>query len=146
MKLNSKLRNGIFLGIGFLMAVAASAADNRIVSPDQNLFGKSYAQLANEWTNWFVTEPLATHPALDPDGRFCDRNQSGKVWFLASTYEGVVNRTCTIPSGKAIFVSVGGAFVSFGPEFPSAGDPCLQMGTALEQVRCDVTNDVPVAP
>ena len=146
MKLNSKLRNGVFLGIGFLMAVAASAADTRVVAPDQALFGKTYAQLANEWTNWFVIEPLATHPALDPDGRFCDRNQSGKVWFLASTYEGVVDRTCTIPSGKGIFVSVGGAFVSFGPEFPSAGDPCLQMGTALEQVRCDVNNDVPVAP
>jgi hypothetical protein len=65
---------------------------------------------------------------------------------LASTSGGVVDRTCEISADKAIFLSLGGVFVSFSPEFPAAGDPCLQLGTNLEQVRCDVNEDVPVAP
>lgn len=148
MNLNKKLYAAAVLGL--LVAASASADHNqnklRVVEPGQEFFDKSYNELVSEWTNWFVKEPIATNPAFDPDGRFCDRNQEGRVWFLASTFEGIADRTCEIPAGKAIFLSLGGAFVSFGPDFPSAGDPCLQMGTSLEKVRCDVNNDIPVAP
>jgi hypothetical protein len=149
MKLNKKVWQSVVV-IGLMMASAASADDNRskgrVVEPGQEYLGKTYNELASEWTNWLIKEPIATNPAFDPDGRFCDSNQQGKVWFLASTFEGVVNRTCEIPDGKAIFVSLGGAFVSFAPDFPAADDPCRQMATRLEQVRCDVNTDVPVAP
>lgn len=135
------------VGAALIVAAAASAeAGNRVVEPGEEFAGKSYNELVSEWTNWFVTEPIATHPAFDPDGRFCDLNQRGRVWFLASTFKGVADRTCEIPAGKAIFLSLGGASVSFVPEFPAADDPCSQMATPLEQVRCDVNNDVPVAP
>jgi hypothetical protein len=150
MKLNRKLRQGMIVAMGLMMAVAASADDhgnrNRIVEPGEEYSDRSYNELVSKWTNWLVAEPIATNPAFDPDGRFCDRNQDGKVWFLASTFEGIADRTCEIPAGKAIFLSLGGAFVSFAPDFPAAGDPCLQMATPLERVRCDVNNDVPVAP
>ncbi|HEX5758622.1 MAG TPA: hypothetical protein VF121_05470 [Thermoanaerobaculia bacterium] len=147
MKLNSKFRQSAVVVMVLLVAAAASAdASSKVVEPGQKFGGKSYNELASEWTNWLVAEPFATNPALDPDGRFCDLNQQGNVWFLASTFGGVVDRTCEIPAGKAIFLSLGGVFVSFAPEFPSAGDPCSQMATAVEQVRCDVNNDVPVAP
>ena len=150
MKANKKIWQSAVVVIGLMVAAAASADDfaykSRVVEPGEEFFGKSYNELASEWTNWFIQEPIATHPAFDPDGRFCDLNQEGSVWFLASTFGGVVDRTCEIPAGKAIFLSLGGAAVSFAPEFPAAGDPCLQMATPLEQVRCDVNNDVPVAP
>lgn len=147
MKPNSRLWQSGVAMIG-LLAAAAAAADSgsKVVEPGQELAGKSYNQLASEWTNWLVAEPIATNPAFDPDGSFCDRNQHGEVWFLASTFGGVADRTCEVPSGKALFLSLGGVFVSFSPEFPAAGDPCLQMATGLEKVRCDVNNDVPVAP
>jgi hypothetical protein len=135
--------------IGLVVAVSAPAsadARSRVVEPGQEFSDKSYNELASEWTNWLVAEPIATNPAFDPDGRFCGRNQQGKVWFLASTFEGVVDRTCEVPADKAIFLSLGGVFVSFSPEFPAAGDPCSQMATNLEKVRCDVNNDLPVAP
>lgn len=144
MKPKMKLWRSVVAVIGLLVATAASAAE--VVEPGQDFFGKSYNELASEWTNWLVTEPIATNPAFDPDGSLCDRNQSGKVWFLASTFGGVVDRTCEVPAGKAIFLSLGGVFVSFSPEFPAAGDPCLGMATDLEKVRCDVNEDVPVAP
>lgn len=147
MKLNKKLWQSAIVGIGLMVAVAASAdANNKVVEPGQKFSGKSYNELASEWTNWLVIEPFATNPALDPDGRFCDLNQQGNVWFLASTFGGVVDRTCEVPAGKAIFLSLGGVFLSFAPEFPAADDPCFQMATDLERVRCDVNNDVPVAP
>lgn len=149
MKPNKKLWRSAVVMIGLMVAMAATAsaaAGGQVVKPGQVFAGNSYEVLAGEWTNWLSTEPLATNPALDPDGRFCDGNQQGKVWFLASTFGGVVDRTCEIPEGKAIFLSLGGVFLSFAPEFPVANDPCLQMGTDLERVRCDVNDDVPVAP
>jgi hypothetical protein len=150
MKLNKKVLQSTVAVIGLLMATAASAqtlaASSKVVEPGEEFSGKSYNELASKWTNWLTAEPIATNPAFDPDGRFCDLNQDGDVWFLASTFEGVANRTCEIPAGKAIFLSLGGVFLSFAPEFPAAGDPCLQMATTVEKVRCDVNNDVPVAP
>lgn len=150
MKLNKNFRQGVVAVLGLMIAATASADgyqnSSKIVEPGEELFSLSYNELVDLWTNWFITEPIATNPAFDPDGRFCDRNQDGRVWFLASTFGGVVDRTCEVPAGKAIFVSVGGAGVSFAPEFPSAGDPCLQMATDLEKVRCDINNDIPVAP
>ena len=154
MKLNSKLVKNTVAVIALLVVTATSAAaqltstqmNSKVVEPGQELFGKSYNELAGKWTNWLTAEPIATNPAFDPDGSFCDLNQEGDVWFLASTFGGVVDRTCEIPAGKAIFLSLGGVFLSFSPEFPAAGDPCLQMATDVEKVRCDVNNDVPVAP
>jgi len=150
MKLNSNIKRSIITVIGFMMAAAASANGHgnrdRIVEPGEQYFDKSYNELVGKWTNWLVAEPTATNPAFDPDGRFCDRNQEGKVWFLASTFEGVADRTCEVPAGKALFVSLGGAFLSFAPDFPAAGDHCLQMATDIERVRCDVNDDVPTAP
>jgi hypothetical protein len=154
MKLNSKLVKNTVAVIGLLAIAATSAAaqeisiqvNSRVVKPGQEYQGKSYNQLASEWTAWLAAEPIATNPAFDPDGRFCDQNQEGDVWFLASTFGGVVDRTCEIPAGKAIFLSLGGVFLGFAPEFPAAGDPCLQLATDVDKVRCDVNDDVPVAP
>jgi len=146
--MNKKLVRSVVAVIGLMLVATAAFAGghSNFVVPGQEFLGKSYSELASEWSNWLVTEPIATNPIFDPDGRFCDRNQSGKVWFLASTLGGVVDRTCEVPAGKAIFLSLGGVFVSFAPEFPSAGDPCLQLATSLERVRCDVNEDIPVAP
>ncbi|HEV7671376.1 MAG TPA: hypothetical protein VGS22_22895 [Thermoanaerobaculia bacterium] len=146
MKLNKQLWQVVATLIGLLATAASANAGNKVVEPGQEFSGKSYNVLAGEWTNWLVTEPIATNPAFDPDGRFCGLNQHGKVWFLASTFDGVANRRCEVPAGKAIFLSLGGVFVSFAPEFPAADDPCSQLATDAEKVRCDVNNDVPAAP
>jgi hypothetical protein len=143
---NKKLWRSIIAVAGLLATAASAQADNRIVEPGEVFAGRSHHELVSEWTNWFAASPIATHPAFDPDGRFCDLNQQGPVWFLTGTFEGIAERTCEIPAGKAIFLNLGGSAVSFAPEFPAADDPCSQLATTLERVRCDVNNDVPVAP
>jgi hypothetical protein len=149
MKTNIKKWQHLFILMGLMVFTAPSFGvgnDNRIVAPGQQFFNKTYNVLSSEWSNWLVAESIATNPAFDPDGRFCDLNQKGKVWFLAGTFGGLVDRTCEIPAGKAIFFSLGGVFISFAPDFPSVGDPCLNLGTTVEKVRCDVNNDVLLAP
>jgi hypothetical protein len=143
---SQKLWKNVVVALGILVTATAAHAANRVVQPGQEFAGKSYSELANEWTQWLITEPIATNPAFDPDGRYCDLNQHGKVWFLASTFEGVAARTCTIPEGKALFLSLGGVFVSFAPEFPDPSSSCAGLGTVLDQVRCDVNGGPPTAP
>lgn len=146
MNTSQQLRRSLVAVLGFFALAASAHAGNKVVEPGEEFAGKSYNQLANEWTQWFTLEPIATHPAFDPDGRYCDLNQQGKVWFLASTFEGVADRTCEIPAGKALFLSLGGVFVSFAPDFPAPGDDCAQLTTLAERVRCDASRATPTAP
>ncbi len=141
-----------FVLVSTEQALPAWAEDNNsrnditIVEPGRTLFGKSYNQLAGELSNWSVAEPEATNVAFDPDGRFCHLNQEGKVWFLAGTWlGGITERTCEVPAGKAIFFALD-SWVSFPPEFPEEGDPCADLPTLVEQIRCDVNEDLQVAP
>ncbi len=123
-----------------------------VVAPDQRLFGKSYSDLANAWSKWAWIEPAATNPVLDPDGSDCDRNQTGPIWFLAGTLagvnDGVAKRSCTIPAGRGIFFPISNG-LSFAPDFPEKGPPanvCLGYGKTVDGVRCDVNDDIAVAP
>jgi hypothetical protein len=53
-----------------------------------------------------------------------------------------------VPADKAIFLTLGAAWVSFSPDFLWADPLCSQLPieNTLERIRCDVNNDVPVAP
>jgi hypothetical protein len=116
----------------------------RVVETGQTLFGQSYEDLTSAWSNWLQLEPIGTNPAFDSDGRFCELNQSGPFWFLAGTFGGIADRTCAVPSGKGLFFPIF-AFVSFAPEF--LGEiPCQDLPTEIEQIRCDVNDDIAIAP
>lgn len=124
-----------------------------VVPTGQTLFGKSYNQLASDWSNWLQSIPVDRNPALDPDGRYCDLNQDGRIWYLAGTFGGalgepaIAERACRIPAGSGIFFPIF-ANISFAPEFTELfPDPeCDGFTSPLEEVRCDVTNDTAIAP
>jgi hypothetical protein len=127
-------------------------APDGVVAPDERLFGKSYSDLVDAWSNWAWREPAATNPVLDPDGSDCARNQKGRFWFLAGTLEdfndGVAQRTCTVPAGRAIFFPISNG-LSFAPDYPEEGPPanvCLGYGRTVDAVRCDVDDDLATAP
>jgi hypothetical protein len=117
-----------------------------VVDPGKTLFRKSYNELTGAWSNWLQKEPPATNPAFDPDGRFCDLNQKGQIWYLAGTFpdEGVADRFCEVPAGKGIFFPIL-ANISFAPEFLEE-PPCDKLTEEVDQIRCDVNDDTPIAP
>ena len=60
------------------------------------------------------TEPEESNPVDDKIGEFCNKNQNDpNVWFLAGTFGGKAERTCTIPVGKAILFPIINDLISF---------------------------------
>ena len=76
--------------------------------------------------------PLDTSPLTDLTGERVGLGQTGSVWFLAGTGAGLgpVQRTCTIPQGKALFFPI----VNWLNDYPCP-DPTFQPpeGVSLEQ-------------
>jgi hypothetical protein len=58
---------------------------------------------------------------------------------VSSDTSGHIERTCTIPKGKAIFFPVYNSFSTFGPQPPAAGAP-LTLQEAIKTVK-DIVND-----
>jgi hypothetical protein len=115
------------------------AADGtKVLEPGIKHFGKSYNELAGDWWNWAVQFPFATSPLNENGVVDCTRGQSGAIWFLAGNFGGESDRTCTIPSGKAIFLPVQNIVQFFEGE-PEPG--------GVDELRADaneaITNPVP---
>jgi hypothetical protein len=66
-------------------------------------YGATYGELSARWWQWLLSIPAAVNPNLDTTGANCGLGQYDDVWFLAGTFGGTVERTCTIPAGKPIF-------------------------------------------
>lgn len=81
-------------------------------------FGTPYNEWTSRWWIWLLSIPLEESPAADSTGQFCGKNQEGPVWFLAGTFQGLAERTCEIPQGKAILFPVFNVECSFA-EFPN---------------------------
>ena len=88
--------------------------------------GTVYSGLDVAWFQWILSQPFVGNAWFDPTGADCASGQSGDVWFLAGSFnETVVERTCTIPSGKAIFVPILNEFTSCFFGDASCTEECL---------------------
>lgn len=68
-------------------------------------YGTSYDIWTQRWWKWALAFPQDQNPMFDDSGRLCGNGQNySDVWFLAGNAGGSSERTCTIPSGKAILV------------------------------------------
>jgi hypothetical protein len=104
----------IYIFILLLLNLEFSAAysdeiNSGVYSISSKPYGKSYGEWAAEWWKWFSSIPddPIKHPSNDLTGRYCDANQNDpNMWFLTLTFgEGdIVDRSCTIPPGKSIFI------------------------------------------
>ena len=61
------------------------------------------------------------NPMNDPNGKNCNQNQKGPVWYLAGTGAGPTVRECTIPAGKSVFSPIYVTECSFA-EYPQTKD------------------------
>ncbi|MFJ2233140.1 signal protein [Streptomyces sp. NPDC087859] len=75
----------------------AAASESSVASASQDRLSSDVLQ--SRWWTWAASEPEATNPVADEDGRECGRNQPKDVWFLAGTFGTRAERTCTVPGG-----------------------------------------------
>jgi len=78
-----------------------------VIPPQARAHGLSYGEWGAQWWRWAYSFPVDQFPPLQSGEGDCSLGQSGSVWFLAGTAgQGPVTRSCTIPSGKALFFPI----------------------------------------
>jgi len=103
----------LVLSLGMPMAASASKSQQQlvdkslIVNLDEKVDDKFLHEYANIWWQWAESMSREYSPVVDTVGEFCDVNQQGDVWFLASGYgNSLISRHCVIPADKHIFFPV----------------------------------------
>jgi len=77
-----------------------------VYPPCSTPYGLSYAEWSANWWRWIWSVPSPVNPILDTTGQYCAEGQTGPVWYLAGTFGGPVERSCTIPAGVSILFPV----------------------------------------
>jgi len=94
----------------------------KVLPPHSHPYGKSFSEWSAKWWQWFLEHPVASHPGVN-DPEFDVRSgQKGKVWFLASPAGETIERSVTIPTGKALFIAMPNAEASNLEDPPFFGD------------------------
>jgi hypothetical protein len=75
----------------------------RPTESDSLVYGKTIGNWGHAWWLWAFNIPKATNPLFKNGVMDCSVAQTGNVWFLAGNFGEVSERSCTIPSGKALF-------------------------------------------
>jgi hypothetical protein len=115
-----------------IQQVFADELNPGLYSKSSNAFGTSFADWTIRWWQWFIGIPNSQQPFPDTTGEKCATDQAGPVWYLLGA-AGKVERTCTIPSGKAIIFPILTTECSFS-ENPS-------MKTEEELRKCAVDSN-----
>jgi hypothetical protein len=125
------------VALTFVTSFSIARAENNtsVVFPiDSKPYGISMPEWTVIWWKWFLAIPQNSHPMNDETGKLCGINQeNANVWFLTTAGSGTVERTCTIPTGKAILSPVAANECSYA-EFPN-------LKTEAELRDCAVSGD-----
>jgi hypothetical protein len=104
---------GLMTGGFASFSCAAESANPKVYARDSVPYGRTYGEWAAAWWQWALSVPVSNHPLFDNGN--CTVEQTGPVWFLGGQFTSVtpasiklggVNRTCTMPAGKALFFPV----------------------------------------
>jgi hypothetical protein len=102
-----------------------SSNNPAVFTLDSQPYGVSYAEWTAKFWQWLLEQPSDNNPVNDQTGKNCANNQKDpNVWFIPGTAGGSAERTCTIPAGKAILVSIINVMCSFAtdPELKSESE------------------------
>jgi len=114
-----------------------------IIPPQAHPAGQSYGEWAAAWWQWIFSIPDDINPNHDGNDEFCGEGQDGPVWFLPGSFGGDVERSCTIPQDKLIFVPVynwifGASVFDCEPTAPGECDvPTLRLSAAFNTERAE---------
>jgi hypothetical protein len=100
------LAAGFVIGLANQVAEAQGNPNPGVIPPQAHPFGLSYGEWGARWWSWAFSFPLAQLPLLQAGEVDCSLGQSGSVWFLAGTVGGAATRSCTIPTGTALFFPI----------------------------------------
>jgi hypothetical protein len=92
--------------------------------------------LAARWVRWVAAAPLLKNPVNDETGEHAAANQPGDVWFLAGSLGDRVERQCTVPADRELFLPVFNMW-------DRAGGPPPRVEDAYGSLTVD---DVPLQP
>jgi hypothetical protein len=90
-----------------LSPVAALSTVN-IFPPGGKPYGLTYAEHVQNYWKWLLGIPARDNPSNDPTGAKCatgQLNTNSSVFYMPGG-QGVAQRTCTVPAGKGLFISV----------------------------------------
>jgi len=111
-------------------------SQNRGAKPVNPPFGRTYDVLSQEWWLWSFMQPVPDNPTF-PSSPLpvastppCSNGQMGDVWFLYGVFLPYTDVTCTVPSGKALFLPIVNTECSSLESFPFHGD------TAQDRQAC----------
>jgi len=99
------------LALGPAPAAQAGSAQIHVYPPQAHPYGHSYGEWLIRAVQWWLATPAPENAVYDHTGAHCAVGQSGPVWYLGGGGKGrggTETRTCTVPAGKALFVSPAG--------------------------------------
>jgi hypothetical protein len=90
-----------------------------IFSTDSQPYGLTYEDWGKKWWQWFISLPEDQNPLNDETGEKCQNGQvDPNVWYLTGTGGGTVTRSCTLPNGTSVLISVAGNSCAYS-EYPN---------------------------
>jgi hypothetical protein len=77
-------------------------------SPGPNPNANQFNELSALWWQWIFSIPTAANPNLADGVVDCSyaqssHSRSAQIWFLAGSFGGAADRSCTVPRGIALF-------------------------------------------
>jgi hypothetical protein len=93
-------------------------SDPRVVPVDASIAGKTYGDWGAEWWKLVYSIPLDQNP-VPADSSGCLPDQNGPVYFLFGTFGGTVERTCTVPERRKVFIPLLNIFNDYPCPDPS---------------------------
>lgn len=98
-------------------AVVAFALPAQADGVNPKVSGKTYGEWGAAWWQWALAGPDGANAIQGTAD--CDANQPpGPVWFLAGTFGGTAERSCTVPKDRALFYPLVNSFWVDCPNSP----------------------------
>jgi hypothetical protein len=114
--------------------ILADEINPGLYSSTSNPYDIPFTDWTAKWWQWFIGIPNSQQPFADATGEKCGTNQGGPVWYLLGA-AGKVERTCTIPSDKAIL------FPILDTECSYSESPSLKTEEDLRKCAIDANKD-----
>lgn len=96
-------RAATLLSWGLAFLLIASAGPARAGNAIPHVYGQTIGNWGHAWWQWVSNFSTDDNPILQNGDVDCSAGQSGKVWYLAGTFGGSAERTCSIKKNRAIF-------------------------------------------